>query len=544
MRLLNISTLELKEFGESNLPPYAIASHRWTTDETTYKDVRKRRNLQSKGYQKIQGFCSFMKESNVETTRSASVLGIERNCQWLWIDTACIDQKSSAEITESINSMLHYYASSEVCYAYLQDVGPLENHESAMLDFMQSEWFRRGWTLQELLAPRTVVFLSRNWETIGHKCRLRECDMSCRGFGSCLNSRISQITSILKDFLSYSWITDRSSDVHVSLDLVRLWVKGRATERVEDKAYCLLGLLGVNLVPIYGERENAWTRLEEEYLKKQDRRKLSPSPEVLPTIGRFQSAPVQDNSARVTIYSRQFYHMSEGPPESLNSARLPELGHISSAARATPFPRPSPAPQRLSPVPEASNIESLTRSEIKDELPPLEHFSSPLTWAPEVRQPAVGSHAPLEPQVSSRLSDFQKMTQKQMDRMINPPMVNEVDRMINIEHVADSYFRHYPHPPPPPQQVLFNNPFSLPEDYVKDRPLSNGFTRIPGDWASSASSATFGRSDVVNISIGPATPPAPYQYGSTKFPAVPITPAHPVPRQKATHIREVYNRCL
>ncbi|KAM3417186.1 hypothetical protein BST61_g5446 [Cercospora zeina] len=274
MRLLNASTLELREFGESSIPPYYIASHRWSSDETTYKDVKKRRNTTSLGYAKLQSFCGFIQRTNVPTTRAMTTLGIERSCNWLWIDTACMDKSSSADLSECINSMFHYYAVSQICYAYLQDVGPLRNHESAIMDFVQSEWFRRGWTLQELLAPRTVVFLNRDWEVLGHKCQVPKCDLSCQGFGTCLNAKIEKITGINLAYLSRRW-APRTIRM---MEFVQAWMKQRKTERIEDQAYCLLGLLGINLAPIYGERENAQLRLREEFDKKQARRKFAASP--------------------------------------------------------------------------------------------------------------------------------------------------------------------------------------------------------------------------------------------------------------------------
>ncbi|GIZ47297.1 hypothetical protein CKM354_001039200 [Cercospora kikuchii] len=272
MRLLNVSTLELKEFGESSIPPYYIASHRWTSDETTYKDVKKRRNTTSTGYRKLQSFCDFIQRTNVPTTRAMTTLGIERSCQWLWIDTACMDKTSSADLSECINSMFHYYADAQICYAYLHDVGPLRNHESAIMDFVQGEWFRRGWTLQELLAPRKVVFLNRDWEIFGHKCQLQKCDLSCQGFGTCLNAKIEKITSISLNYLSRQWMPSALR----LMETVQVWMQSRQTERIEDQAYCLLGLLGINLAPIYGERENAQLRLREEFDKKRTRRLPAP----------------------------------------------------------------------------------------------------------------------------------------------------------------------------------------------------------------------------------------------------------------------------
>ena len=41
-------------------------------------------------------------------------------------------------------------------------------------DFRQSMWFTRGWTLQDLLAPRSVVVFSREGQKIGDKGLLEQ----------------------------------------------------------------------------------------------------------------------------------------------------------------------------------------------------------------------------------------------------------------------------------------------------------------------------------------------------------------------------------
>jgi hypothetical protein len=77
-------------------------------------------------------------------------------------------------LTQAINSMYFWYQQAEVCYVYLADVSskelaksayPLGNHPS----FCESKWFTRGWTLQELIAPKDVYFYSSEWELIGKK---------------------------------------------------------------------------------------------------------------------------------------------------------------------------------------------------------------------------------------------------------------------------------------------------------------------------------------------------------------------------------------
>ena len=152
MQLLNVQSLE---FHERDLPTltYAIASHTWKRGtEASIEDVRDKRNTGKEGYRKVQGFAEYV---------NAHIPHVE----WLWIDTCCIKQDSDRELSEAINSMCKWYRDAEVCLAYLVDVEKTDDLDS----FKASKWFRRGWTLQELLAPQMVVFLTKDWRVIGHK---------------------------------------------------------------------------------------------------------------------------------------------------------------------------------------------------------------------------------------------------------------------------------------------------------------------------------------------------------------------------------------
>ena len=150
-----MNTFDLRKFVPTRIPQYAIASHRWCQDEDELSlDAIKGKHegyQTKKGYMKLEGFVDFVK-SHLQ------------HIEWLWIDTCCINRNSDAELSESINSMYKWYANAEVCLAYLADVEARD-----LNSFKQSEWFLRGWTLQELLAPRTVVFLARDWTILGHK---------------------------------------------------------------------------------------------------------------------------------------------------------------------------------------------------------------------------------------------------------------------------------------------------------------------------------------------------------------------------------------
>jgi hypothetical protein len=99
-----------------------------------------------------------------------------------------------------------------------------------------SRWFQRGWTLQELLAPRTVVFFAKDWEAIGTKASLQ--------------GAITDITGILL----------MSDPGEISIAKRMSWAAGRQTTRVEDRAYSLMGIFGVFMPTIYGEGAHAFTR--------------------------------------------------------------------------------------------------------------------------------------------------------------------------------------------------------------------------------------------------------------------------------------------
>lgn len=171
---------------------------------------------------------------------------------WVWDDTCCIDQRSSAELEEAINSMFLWYTHAAVCFAYLKDVPDhcLPGEEGAISEpFRNSIWFKRGWTLQELLAPRYLVFLSKEWKYLGTK--------------SMLAGVLQEITGIGADVLTF-----RRPLQHVPVAVRMSWAAGRRTKKIEDQAYCLLGVFGVSMSTIYGEGSYAFQRLQAKIMKR------------------------------------------------------------------------------------------------------------------------------------------------------------------------------------------------------------------------------------------------------------------------------------
>ena len=234
MRLLNSSTIKLQDFIGENVPDFAILSHKWTNDEVLFQDlINPSESLADRaGYKKIKACCN-----------QAASDGFE----YVWIDTCCIDKTSSAELSETINSMYRWYQMAQVCYAYLADVPSSRDHHLADSAFARSKWFTRGWTLQELLAPAIVTFFDQNWTEIGTKSSLRD--------------SISVITGISSNYLANHYTDEICVGQKMS------WASKRHTTRVEDAAYCLMGLFGVNMPLIYGEGDNAFMRLQLEILK-------------------------------------------------------------------------------------------------------------------------------------------------------------------------------------------------------------------------------------------------------------------------------------
>ncbi|RSL89393.1 hypothetical protein CDV31_015882 [Fusarium ambrosium] len=237
MRLLNSATLEIKEFFSNDIPAYAILSHRWLDGEVSLKDMHDGTATTKAGYQKIKRCCD---------------QALKDGLGFAWVDTCCIDKTSSAELTESINSMYRWYQNAAVCYAYLADVETTDPSKDA--SFQESVWFTRGWTLQELIAPVTVEFFNCAWEKIGTKESLKDI--------------ISSITNIDAAMLEGADPDDFSIAKRMS------WAAKRTTTRLEDRAYSLLGFFKVNMPMLYGEGERAFIRLQEEIMNISDDQSL------------------------------------------------------------------------------------------------------------------------------------------------------------------------------------------------------------------------------------------------------------------------------
>jgi hypothetical protein len=218
LRLIDVTTRQLvkvDELEKKEVIEYGILSHRWlaAADEVKFEDIQSLEVARKmKGFFKIDECCKLAKRDNLK---------------YVWLDTCCIDKRSSAELQESINRMYLWYREAKVCYAYLKDtvLGPNPASTKAI---QRDEWFRRGWTLQELIAPKYMEFYDANWELLGTRSELKD--------------GIHMVTHIdLKLLEGISELEDYSVAERMS------WASGRTTFKIEDRAYSLFGIFDINI---------------------------------------------------------------------------------------------------------------------------------------------------------------------------------------------------------------------------------------------------------------------------------------------------------
>ena len=216
---------------------YVTLSHRWGKFEPLLRDIDGRVVYDldpTDGLSKLQSFC---------------LACCRHGYLWAWSDTCCIDKESSAELQETIGSMFSWYRQSALTMVHLADV-------SDMGGLTSSVWFKRGWTLQELLAPRTMLFFTRDWLLYRRSSSNHKKD-------SAILDELEQATSITSQYLT---------DFHPGVDDARSrlqWASMRCTARPEDIAYSLLGAFSLHIPVLYGESaENALGRLLAEVISK------------------------------------------------------------------------------------------------------------------------------------------------------------------------------------------------------------------------------------------------------------------------------------
>ncbi|KAJ8580750.1 hypothetical protein M405DRAFT_885991 [Rhizopogon salebrosus TDB-379] len=214
-----------------------MLSHRWEGKEPLPHDVRDRAvyGLKAVGsITKLQSFCRVARDAGY---------------RWAWMDTCCIDQTNNVEVQESVNSMFVWYRHSALTIVYLSDVPP--SSKSGAL--ARSAWNSRGWTVQEFLAPKVVLFYQEDWTLY---------------LGDCSSNHKDSVT-IMRELGDATGIDARSLVAfHPGMKGAReklRWVSTRITTLQEDIAYSLFGIFDVHLPVIYGEKkQNALGRLLQE----------------------------------------------------------------------------------------------------------------------------------------------------------------------------------------------------------------------------------------------------------------------------------------
>ncbi|KAH6615308.1 hypothetical protein C7974DRAFT_320174 [Boeremia exigua] len=262
-----------KEFGgDDQVPPYAILSHTWDADqEVIFEDIVKDNKSR---YSKLHASLRLRLHSGkrgYNKLRFCAQQAVRDGFRYFWVDTCCINKKNTLELQTAINSMFCWYRDAAKCYVYLSDVSAAS--KSRAIDsaswqsaFRESRWFRRGWTLQELLAPASVEFYSKEGVHLGNRLDLKEV--------------IHDITDIPLTALSGVPLDQFSVDEKLS------WATERETTREEDEVYALLGIFDITLPFIYDEGyDRALRRLlekiyavpdEQETLKAQKSRSTIP----------------------------------------------------------------------------------------------------------------------------------------------------------------------------------------------------------------------------------------------------------------------------
>ncbi|KAH7386038.1 heterokaryon incompatibility protein-domain-containing protein [Pyrenochaeta sp. MPI-SDFR-AT-0127] len=294
MRLIDTKTIGLKWFNDNEVPKYAILSHTWGQDEVTHQElvwINRAKALSTQSDHSTSPAASFTSQGEQSTLMLAAMeimirgnsgvsLGSlteedlmnrhgyskivqaaqqakDLGCDYIWVDTCCIDKSSSAELQEAINSMYRWYRDAEVCIVYLGDIekpqrgGYTTASDIAQEAFKTCRWAKRGWTLQELLAPAVCRFYFRDWTLMGEKAEFLE--------------ELSSVTGIPIYVLE-----EQRSLSEVSVAERMSWAAYRESTRVEDVAYCLLGIFDIHMPLLYGEGEKAFVRLQEEILKTTD----------------------------------------------------------------------------------------------------------------------------------------------------------------------------------------------------------------------------------------------------------------------------------
>ncbi|KAG1904146.1 uncharacterized protein F5891DRAFT_1140549 [Suillus fuscotomentosus] len=213
---------------------YGMLSHRWGSGEVRLQDIRQGESIYTSRYSGLSKLQNFYRITKSQQLR------------WAWCDTCCIDLTNSVELQEAINSMFRWYRGSALTIIYLSDIS-----NSTLDALMRSLWLTRGWTLQELLAPRVILFYRRDWTLFAPEESLKNSEVGPNHKNS------DHICRILDEATGVDVVNLRDFKPGPTCSRLKLhWASRRSTTKVEDIAYSLFGIFDVQLPILYGEQED------------------------------------------------------------------------------------------------------------------------------------------------------------------------------------------------------------------------------------------------------------------------------------------------
>lgn len=237
MWLINTSTVRPREFTSST-PPYVIFSHTTATTEASFEELEQTRSDSCKEkFNIIERACDLARAAGIE---------------WLWNHSACVDERSSAALSEAINSLAQVHRNCEYIIIYLEDLDWEPGGEDLTSERLATcRWIRNIWAIPEIIFPREASFYSSEWKQIGTKKSLL----------LHLSSIIGIDRAVLED-------SDCLEDYSIARRMS--WASEMSVSRIEDSAYALLGLFDISMPIVYGEGRKAFLKLQEEIMRDTD----------------------------------------------------------------------------------------------------------------------------------------------------------------------------------------------------------------------------------------------------------------------------------
>ncbi|OSD01021.1 hypothetical protein PYCCODRAFT_1436801 [Trametes coccinea BRFM310] len=244
MRLLNARTGSLEWLDETANTPYAILSYLQDVETASSSSAHTEAPTSTLEDSALLSHLS-------PTIRNACRVASDSGYGHLWIQDYCVDMNDRTELSRTLNAAWDWHARAGACYVYLADVSPGNVDVASRSDseFRRSSWHEDVWALQALIASSKLVFLARDWSVLGTK--------------GTLAAVLEEITGVDRSVLS------GAQSVHdVSVARRMWWASKRRTPSVEDCAYALLGIFGVEMSIEYGEGPRAFLRLQEEVFRR------------------------------------------------------------------------------------------------------------------------------------------------------------------------------------------------------------------------------------------------------------------------------------